>query len=124
MFLAIEPAGEGQMDEGYEIPVERTTSPYDVVEAFSGLAETSARDRHRPARRVAHHVRRPDPQHARRSSVPPWTGVSALSSNVADKNEQINTLLQNLEKVSSVLDERDEDIIALMGTPTSCSARW
>jgi phospholipid/cholesterol/gamma-HCH transport system substrate-binding protein len=35
MFLAIEPAGEGQMNEGYEIPVERTTSPFDALEAFS-----------------------------------------------------------------------------------------
>ena len=41
-------------------------------------------------------------------------GVSALSANVADKNEKINTLLKNLRKVSGVLDERDEDIIALM----------
>jgi len=27
MFLALEPAGDGQMDEGNEIPVERTSSP-------------------------------------------------------------------------------------------------
>ena len=41
MYLALEPAGAGQLDGGREIPVERTSSPYDVVEAFSGLAETS-----------------------------------------------------------------------------------
>ena len=51
MYLALEPAGAGQLEEGDEIPVERTSSPYDVVEAFSGLAETAERDRHRPARR-------------------------------------------------------------------------
>ena len=65
MFLALEPAGDGPARRGHEIPVERTTSPYDVVEAFTGLAETSARDRHRPAGRVADHAGRPDPQHAR-----------------------------------------------------------
>ena len=43
MYLALEPAGSGQLDEGGEIPVERTSSPYDVVDAFSGLAETSER---------------------------------------------------------------------------------
>ena len=43
MYLSLEPAGAGQLDEGAEIPVERTSSPYDVVDAFSGLAETSER---------------------------------------------------------------------------------
>ena len=65
MYLALEPAGSGQLDEGDEIPVERTSSPFDVVEAFSGLAETAAGDRHRPARRRADHPGRPDPQHPR-----------------------------------------------------------
>ena len=41
MFLALEPAGGGQLKEGATIPVERTSSPYDVVEAFEGLASTS-----------------------------------------------------------------------------------
>ncbi len=36
MFLALEPAGGGQLSEGSEIPIERTSSPYDVVEAFAG----------------------------------------------------------------------------------------
>ena len=51
MFLALEPAGGGQLEEGSTIPVERTTSPYDVVEAFAGLAAHHREDRHRPARR-------------------------------------------------------------------------
>src|SRR5215471_14724631 len=37
MYLALEPDGKGQLDSGKEIPVERTSSPYDVVKAFSGL---------------------------------------------------------------------------------------
>ncbi len=41
MFLALEPAGGGQLDEGATIPAERTSSPFDVVEAFEGLASTS-----------------------------------------------------------------------------------
>ena len=43
MFLALEPAGSGQMEEGGEIPVDRTRSPYDVVDVFEGLAERSER---------------------------------------------------------------------------------
>ena len=40
--------------------------------------------------------------------------MSRLSANVAARDDQINQLLGNLEKVSKVLDARDEDIIGLM----------
>ena len=113
MFLSLEPAGDGQMSEGYEIPVERTSSPYDVVEAFSGLAETSGEidtDQLAESLTTFADLTRNTPDEFREA----LDGVSALSANVADKNEQINTLLKNLRKVSGVLDERDEDIIALM----------
>ena len=113
MFLAIEPAGNGQMNKGYEIPVERTTSPFDVVEAFSGLAETSEEidtDQLAESLTTLADLSRNTPEEFRAA----LTGVSALSSNIAEKNEQIGELLGNLETVSGVLDERDEDIIALM----------
>ena len=63
MYLSLEPAGPGQLHAGSEIPTSRTQSPYDVVQAFSGLARTSDADRHRPARPQPHHHRRPDPRH-------------------------------------------------------------
>ena len=113
MYVSLEPAGDGQMNEGSEIPVDRTSSPYDVVEAFSGLAETSEdidTDQLAEALTTFADLTRNTPEEFRAA----LDGVSALSANIAAKNEQINTLLQNLEKVSNVLDERDEDIIALM----------
>src|SRR5680860_1548378 len=39
MFISLEPAGPGQLKEDSTIPVSRTRSPYNVVQAFSGLAE-------------------------------------------------------------------------------------
>jgi phospholipid/cholesterol/gamma-HCH transport system substrate-binding protein len=113
MFLALEPAGEGQMDEGYEIPVERTQSPFDVVEAFSGLAETSEdidTDQLAESLTTLADLTRNTPEEFRDA----LSGVSALSANVAAKNEKIGELLGNLEKVSRVLDARDQDIVALM----------
>ena len=41
MYVALVPKGSGQMEEGDEIPVERTESPFDVVQVFEGLAERS-----------------------------------------------------------------------------------
>jgi phospholipid/cholesterol/gamma-HCH transport system substrate-binding protein len=113
MFLALEPAGGGQMEEGSEIPVERTSSPYDVVEAFSGLAETSASidtDQLAASLRTMSDLSRNTPEEFRSALA----GVSALSRNLAARDQQINTLLVNLQKVSGVLADRDQDIVGLM----------
>lgn len=113
MFLALEPAGGGQLDEGATIPAERTSSPFDVVEAFEGLASTSEQidtDQLAESLTTLADLTRNTPEEFRGA----LTGLSRLSANVAAKDEQLNTLLQNLERVSKVLDARDEDIIALM----------
>src|SRR5919197_6246806 len=39
-FLALEPDGTGVLNPSQRIPRSRTTAPYDVLEAFRGLAET------------------------------------------------------------------------------------
>lgn len=113
MFLSLEPAGEGQLEDGSEIPVERTSSPFDVVEAFSGLAETSAdidTDQLAASLTTLADLTRNSPEEFRAA----LDGVSALSRTIASRDEQINSLLGNLDRVSTVLDARDEDIIDLM----------
>jgi phospholipid/cholesterol/gamma-HCH transport system substrate-binding protein len=113
MYLSLEPAGDGQLAEGAEIPVDRTSSPYDVVDAFSGLAQTSERidtDRLAKSLTTLADLTRNTPEEFRSA----LHGVSALSSNIAARDEQINSLLKNLKRVSSVLDERDDDIVGLM----------
>jgi phospholipid/cholesterol/gamma-HCH transport system substrate-binding protein len=113
MFLSLAPAGEGQLDEGAEIPTDRTSSPYEVVQAFSGLAETSERintGQLAEALTTLSDLTRNTPEEFQAA----LDGLSRLSSNVAAKNDQINELLGNLQKVSEVLDARDQDIIGLM----------
>ncbi len=113
MYLALEPAGAGQLPQGSEIPVARTSSPYDVVQAFSGLARTSERiDTHRLARSLTTlaDLTRNTPENFRKA----LSGVSALSSNLAARNEQIGTLLQHLHTVTTTLNDRDQDIVGLM----------
>jgi phospholipid/cholesterol/gamma-HCH transport system substrate-binding protein len=113
MFLALEPAGAGQMAEESTIPIERTTAPYDVVEAFEGLASTSEEintDQLAASLTTLADLTRNTPDEFRAA----LDGVTRLSANVAARDDEINTLLVNLEKVSTVLDERDQDIVALM----------
>jgi phospholipid/cholesterol/gamma-HCH transport system substrate-binding protein len=113
MYLALEPAGSGQLDSGKEIPVSRTSSPYDVVKAFSGLAETADQiDTDQLARSLTtlSDLTRNTPEEFKAA----LSGVARLSSNIADKNDRINLLLTNLQRVSTVLNARDDDIIDLM----------
>jgi len=113
MFLALEPAGGGQLDEGATIPAERTSSPFDVVEAFEGLASTSEQidtDQLAESLTTLADLTRNTPEEFRGA----LSGLSRLSANVAEKDAQLNNLLVNLERVSTVLDERDRDIIKLM----------
>src|SRR6478609_1010811 len=113
MYLSLLPAGSGQLAQGGEIPVERTSSPYDVVDAFSGLADTAEKidtDQLAKSLGTLADLTRNTPEEFRDA----LSGVSQLSSNIAARDDQINTLLTNLDRVSTVLDDRDEDIVGLM----------
>ncbi len=113
MFLALDPAGEGQLAKDSVIPVDRTSSPYDVVEAFTGLAETSAdidTDQLANALTTLADLTRNTPEEFRSA----LDGLSALANTVASRDGEINSLLKNLDRVSTVLDARDDDIVALM----------
>ncbi len=113
MYLGLEPSGRGQLAKGTEIPVQRTTSPYDVVEAFSGLAERSESiDTDRLARSLntLGQLTQDTPEEFRSA----LGGLSDLSRNIAARDQQLNTLLRNTKKVSTVLGDRSGDIVVLM----------
>lgn len=113
MFLSLEPAGPGQLAEESTIPRERTSSPYDVVDAFEGLASTSEAintDQLAEALTTLADLTRNTPDEFRAA----LDGVTRLSANIAARDSEINSLLGNLERVSRVLDVRDQDLVALM----------
>ncbi|HJR40188.1 MAG TPA: MCE family protein [Nocardioidaceae bacterium] len=113
MYLALVPNGTGQLEEGAEIPVSRTNSPYDVVEAFSGLAETSERidtDQLATSLDTLASLMESTPEEFQGA----LRGMSALSQNIAARDEQLNELLGNMQKVSKVLADRNGDLITLM----------
>ncbi len=113
MFISLEPAGPGQLKEDSTIPVERTRSPYNVVQAFSGLADRAESiDTDRLAKSIdtlADLTK--DTPAAFQSTL---RGLSRLSETVASRNDQIGELLGNLDTVSATLANRDQDIVALM----------
>jgi phospholipid/cholesterol/gamma-HCH transport system substrate-binding protein len=113
MFLALVPAGSGQLPAGSTIPRNRTQSPYDVVKAFSGLASRTDRidiGRLRQSFNTLAAATHNTPEEFQGT----LKGLSALSANVAKRDAQLNTLLRNTHTVSGILAARDDDIIKLM----------
>jgi phospholipid/cholesterol/gamma-HCH transport system substrate-binding protein len=112
MYLDIDPAGPGQMAEEARIPKERTTAPYDVVEAFSGLSDTAERidtGRLSKSLNTMASFMKDTPEEVQAS----LRGLSRLSRTVASRDAELNTLLQNAEDVSRVLADRDEQLSKL-----------
>ena len=113
MYLSLEPSGSGQMSENTEIPASRTSSPYDVVQAFSGLAERSERiDTGQLAKSL--NTLATLTENTPKDFRSALTGLSALSQNIASRDQQLNTLLTNMHKVSTVLGDRRGDLVTLM----------
>jgi phospholipid/cholesterol/gamma-HCH transport system substrate-binding protein len=113
MYISLEPKGPGQLKKDTTIPVSRTRSPYNVVQAFSGLAD---RAEEIDTKKLAGSLNTlaaltKDTPAAFQGTL---RGLSRLSETVASRNDQIGELLGNLHTVSGTLANRDEDIVTLM----------
>jgi phospholipid/cholesterol/gamma-HCH transport system substrate-binding protein len=112
-FLMLTPDGPGQLSASDVIPLSRTSSPYDVSEAFQGLASTvdqvDTKQLERSFRTLADTFR--DTPAEVRTSL---TGLSRLSRTIASRDQQLQLLLQRSSTVTKVLSERDQDLTAFM----------
>ncbi|MCW2769394.1 MAG: transporter substrate-binding protein [Aeromicrobium sp.] len=111
-FLALTPKGPGQLAKGATIPLARTIAPYDVVQAFSELSQTTDQidvPELSKALDTLADVSSQTPEEFRGAIK----GVSNLSRNLAARDDQINTLLVNLKKVSGVLNSRNQELVTL-----------
>lgn len=111
-FLALTPSGSGELKKGATIPVSRTVAPYDVVEAFSDLSTTVDAldvDQLSEALGTFADIAERTPTEFRGAIK----GVSDLSANLAARDQQINTLLVNLKKVTSVLNSKGTQLETL-----------
>lgn len=108
-YLDLQPDGEGQFPSGGTIPVSRTTPPYDVIDAFSELSETTDQidipdlsEALDAISEIAH-----DTPEEFQGAI---DGVSKLSENLAARDQEINDLLVNLKHVTSTINSRNDEL--------------
>jgi phospholipid/cholesterol/gamma-HCH transport system substrate-binding protein len=112
-YLALEPDGRDVLDPAQRIPRERTTAPYDVLEAFRGLAETTnAIDTVQLAQsfEVIADTFADTPDDVKGA----LTGLQQLSTTIASRDDQLATLLDNTKQISQTLADRDAEVVKLL----------
>jgi len=112
-YLALDPQGQKDLDPSQPIPLARTASPLDVVEAFNGLSGTIDRiDTKQLATSLSTlaDTFRDTPAEVRGA----LTGLSRLSTTVASRDDQIKQLLAGTRNLSTVLADRSGDVAKLL----------
>ncbi|MFB9907529.1 MCE family protein [Allokutzneria oryzae] len=110
-YLAVEPRGEGALNT--PIPRDRTYSPYDVTEAFSGLSKTVDKlDTKQLADgfRALSEAFKDTPEDVRKALA----GLSTLATTISSRDAQLATLLGNTERITRTLSGRDGEIERLL----------
>jgi phospholipid/cholesterol/gamma-HCH transport system substrate-binding protein len=110
-YLALAPAGDGSLTQ--QIPLSRTASPYDVLDAVSGLSRTVDKIdtlQLAAAFDTLSTTFADTPEEVQGS----LRGLSRLSKTIASRDEQVRTLLARARGVSRVLAERDTEFQKLV----------
>jgi virulence factor Mce-like protein len=112
-YMALVPRGSQPLDPDDRIPVERTASPYDVVEAFADLSSTVQDiDTKQLASsfEVLSQTFSETPEEVRTS----LQGLARLSNTIASRDAQLRELLSSTRKVTQVLADRNGEFTQLI----------
>ncbi|UGY92265.1 MCE family protein [Streptomyces gobiensis] len=112
-YLSLVPKGPGQLEPGSEIPLSRTVSAYDVVEAFSDLTTTTEEidtEQLATALDTISDTFKDSPKEVRESI----NGLSKLSRTVASRDAELRELLKNTNSVTGVLADRSDELTKMM----------
>jgi phospholipid/cholesterol/gamma-HCH transport system substrate-binding protein len=112
-FVALEPEGNEVLNPATHITMDRTSAPYDVVEAFRGLAETVGQvDTVQLAQsfEVMSQTFADTPDDVKGA----LTGLAALSKTVSSRDDQLAKLLDNTRQISTTLADRDAEVVKLL----------
>ncbi|MFF3838506.1 MCE family protein [Streptomyces sp. NPDC001930] len=112
-YLALDPLGSDRQDPGTRIPQSRTTSPYDVTQAFEDLSGTvDAIDTAQLAKsfETISDTFKNSPPHVRNAA----TGLSELSKSVSKRDTELARLLANSRKFTKTLENKKSSFETLI----------
>ncbi|WNI21171.1 MCE family protein [Streptomyces sp. ITFR-16] len=101
-YLAVDPLGDAPQDPDERITAGRTTSPYDVTQAFNGLGETIGEiDTEQLAKsfETISATFKDSPPDVKSAAK----GLSALSRTVSERDAQLATLLKGSKRLTKTL---------------------
>ena len=111
--LALDPQGDEELRPDRTIPLTRTSSPFDVVEAFDGLSGTLDQiDTGQLANSLdtLSETFRDTPPEIRGA----LDGLSRLSTTIASRDEEIRRLLAGTHELAGVLADRNAEVEKLL----------
>jgi virulence factor Mce-like protein len=112
-YLALVPRGQGELNPDDPIPLSRTASPYDVVEAFADLSTTIDQidtTQLADSFEVLSQTFSNTPDDVRTS----LQGLSRLSETIASRDEQLKQLVAATRQVTQVLSDRNGEFTQLI----------
>jgi len=112
-YLRLTPRGTGALSAGDTIPLERTTSGYDIVSTLDQLTTTSGSiDKPQLAKALTTLAGTIDSASPEVSSS--FRGLSRLSNTIASRDADISKLLARSQRVTKLLNDRKGDLVGLM----------
>lgn len=116
--IELEPRGNGSLGAGDTIPVERTSSPYNLTATLNELTETTAAI-DKPQLAAALDQASKTLNASSPDLGPALEGITALSRAVSSNDDELRSLLAHADGVTDVLASRDEQIASLLGSGRS-----
>lgn len=113
-FLALHPTGARDQDPDVRIGLDRTATPYDVTQAFEGLANTAGAidtDLLAESFRTISDTFSDSPAHVKSA----LDGLTALSRTISSRDDQLAELLSNTRQITSTLAGTNEEFDKLLG---------
>jgi phospholipid/cholesterol/gamma-HCH transport system substrate-binding protein len=113
-FLALEPMGTQPQNPGTPIPLSRTTSPYDVTQAFNGLGQEVTQIKTVQLGKSLQTLAEAF------SGTPPYTraalrGLASVSQAIASRDDQLAGLLVGAKNVTGALAGQNAKFAKLLG---------
>ena len=113
-FLALDPQGTQAQNPATPIPLTRTTSPYDVTQAFNGLGQEVSQINTVQLGRSLQTLSEAF------SGTPPYTrsalrGLASVSQAIASRDNQLTGLLRGAKNVTGALAGEDARFAKLLG---------